>query len=431
MTRLRKDRRHPRLPVAVFTGALVAFQAIGLVGAQTAAAAVFTGGFSPKVFGGGADLNGDGAVTGRDDSQDFFRDTDIIDGKLDCDAWATANDGDAAGDGAITTDDDCTLVAYDGTSDGVTITVTAGAFGWPTGTALPTVYNATNPDSPGVAVADFAWSTILGKVDSNGDEVIDGDDCTLGLIGQTVDSGFGDPTDGADVLGTACGIAPAPDPANNGKVDLNSDAAITAADTCTNGCFFGHNVTLGLVQIEGATSAPTITSFSPTSGPVGATVTINGTNFTGATSVKFNGVTATFIVNSATKITATVPTGATTGRITVTTPGGTATSTADFTVTTPHLRSITLSLRRHLVARGVVSVEAGGPTTCVASVPVKIQRRSGGSWKTVGKTTTNDTGAYRRRIRDRAGRYRSVAPLITVGTDTCNRAVSNVVRRRR
>jgi IPT/TIG domain len=436
MTRLRRDRRHPRLAVAIFTGALVAFQAIGLVGAQTASAAVFTGGFSPKIFSGGADLNGDGVVTGRDDSQDFFGETDIIDGKLDCNAWGTAagdeNDG-TAGDLVINASDDCSLVAYDGTSDGVTITVTDGAFGWPIGTALPTVYNAANPDSPGVHAADFAWSTILGKVDSNGNEVIDDDDCTFGLIGQTVDVGLGDPTDGADILGSdpLCGFAVAPASTLDGLVDLNSDVAITSADTCTNGCFFGHNVTLGLVQVEGSTSAPTITSFSPTSGPVGATVTINGTNFTGATSVKFNGVSATFIVNSATKITATVPTGATTGRISVTTPGGTATSTSDFTVTTAHLRSITLSLRRHLVARGVVSVEAGGPTTCVASVPVKIQRRSGGSWKTVGKTTTNDTGAYRKRIRDRAGRYRSVAPLITVGTDTCNRAVSNVVRRRR
>jgi uncharacterized protein (TIGR03437 family) len=120
----------------------------------------------------------------------------------------------------------------------------------------------------------------------------------------------------------------------DGLVDLNSDEAITAADSCTNGCFFGHNVTSGLVQVEGATSYPTITSFSPMSGPVGSTVTISGTNFTGATSVKFNGVTATFIVNSNTKITAAVPTGATTGTITVTTPGGTATSTSSFTVTT-------------------------------------------------------------------------------------------------
>ena len=429
MTRLRRDRRR-RLPMVVFTAALVAFQAVGLVGAQTAAAAVFTGGFSPKIFSGAADLNGDGVVSGRDDSNDFFGDTDIIDGKLDCNAWGATENAGSAGDGSITGLDDCTLVAFDGTSDGVTITVTDGAFGWPTGTALPTVYNADNPDSPGVFQADFAWSTILGKVDSNGDELITGDDCTLGLIGETVDTGLGDPTDGPDVLGTTCGIAPAPDPANNGLVDLNSDATITSAETCTNGCFFGHNVTLGLVQIEGATSAPTITSFSPTAGPVGSSVTITGTNFTGATSVKFNGVSATFIVNSATKITATVPTGATTGPISVTTAGGTATSTSNFTVTTPQLRSITLRLRGHLVARGVVSVEAGGPTTCVAGVTVRIQRRSGGSWQTVGTTTTNDTGTYRKRIRDRAGRYRSLAPAITVGLDTCNKAVSNKVRHR-
>jgi hypothetical protein len=89
-----------------------------------------------------------------------------------------------------------------------------------------------------------------------------------------------------------------------------------------------------------------------------------------------------------------------------------------------------LSLRRHLVARGVVSVEAGGPTTCVADVAVKIQRRSGGRWRTVGKTTTNDSGAYKKRIRDRGGRYRSLAPAVTVGTDTCSKAVSNTVRRR-
>src|SRR3989454_7450604 len=38
--------------------------------------------------------------------------------------------------------------------------------------------------------------------------------------------------------------------------------------------------------------APTITSFTPTSGPVGTSVTISGTNFTGATGGRFNGVTA-------------------------------------------------------------------------------------------------------------------------------------------
>jgi hypothetical protein len=88
---------------------------------------------------------------------------------------------------------------------------------------------------------------------------------------------------------------------------------------------------------------PTLTSFTPASGPVGTSVTISGTSFTGATAVRFNGVTASFTVNSATSIQATVPAGATTGPISVTTPGGTATSTSAFTVTTgaPTITSFT------------------------------------------------------------------------------------------
>src|SRR6185436_1151919 len=70
-------------------------------------------------------------------------------------------------------------------------------------------------------------------------------------------------------------------------------------------------------------------------GPDGTAVTLNGTNFTGATSVRFNGALASFTVVSATLINTTVPAGATTGRITVTTPNGTATSATDFVVTQP------------------------------------------------------------------------------------------------
>jgi uncharacterized repeat protein (TIGR03803 family) len=78
---------------------------------------------------------------------------------------------------------------------------------------------------------------------------------------------------------------------------------------------------------------PFIQDFTPTSGPVGTPVTINGTSFTGATKVTFGGVKATtFKVVSDIEVTANVPTGAKTGKIQVTTPGGTATSATDFTV---------------------------------------------------------------------------------------------------
>jgi uncharacterized repeat protein (TIGR03803 family) len=79
---------------------------------------------------------------------------------------------------------------------------------------------------------------------------------------------------------------------------------------------------------------PSILSFSPTSGSVGTQVTITGTSFTGAKRVTFGGVRATtFSVDSDTQITATVPTGARTGKIQVSTSGGTATSATNFTVT--------------------------------------------------------------------------------------------------
>ncbi|MDQ6799760.1 MAG: hypothetical protein M3041_02880, partial [Acidobacteriota bacterium] len=78
---------------------------------------------------------------------------------------------------------------------------------------------------------------------------------------------------------------------------------------------------------------PTIASCYPAAGPVGTSISVNGSNLTGATSLRFNGTAATFVVNSITQISTTVPLGATSGPVTVTTPGGTATGPS-FTVNT-------------------------------------------------------------------------------------------------
>lgn len=78
-----------------------------------------------------------------------------------------------------------------------------------------------------------------------------------------------------------------------------------------------------------------ISGFTPTKGPVGTVVKVTGQNFTGATAVTVSGVTAKFTVVSDTEISVTVPAGcARLGKIRVTTPAGTTTSAASFTLTT-------------------------------------------------------------------------------------------------
>jgi hypothetical protein len=78
---------------------------------------------------------------------------------------------------------------------------------------------------------------------------------------------------------------------------------------------------------------PVISSFSPLSGAVGTQVAIVGQNLGQAKKVTFGGTAAVITRDSPTKIVAAVPSGAVTGPITVTTLGGTATSSNRFTVT--------------------------------------------------------------------------------------------------
>lgn len=102
-----------------------------------------------------------------------------------------------------------------------------------------------------------------------------------------------------------------------------------------------------------------ITSFDPTSGPVGATVTIYGTGFSttpASNAVKFNGTAATVTASDGGSISTSVPSGATTGRITVTIGANTATSAQDFVVTIPGAPAITSFTPTRGVAGTTVSV---------------------------------------------------------------------------
>jgi uncharacterized repeat protein (TIGR03803 family) len=96
-----------------------------------------------------------------------------------------------------------------------------------------------------------------------------------------------------------------------------------SSSNCTDGCGTVYSFSVGLKPfVETQT----------TSGPVGATVKVLGTNLTGATGVAFNGTAAVFMVTSSSLITATVPAGATSGFVTVTIPSGTLQSNVEFRV---------------------------------------------------------------------------------------------------
>ena len=124
----------------------------------------------------------------------------------------------------------------------------------------------------------------------------------------------------------------------------------------------------GVVFTALPASAATVTSFTPTCGPVGTVVTITGTGFTGADGVIFNGTNATtWAIVTDTTATATVPAGAVTGYILVSTAGSDVSSLTSFRVTSgacggtsgQHDRSVTLQLKNHLTAKGIVSVGDG------------------------------------------------------------------------
>lgn len=75
---------------------------------------------------------------------------------------------------------------------------------------------------------------------------------------------------------------------------------------------------------------PTVTGVAPSSGVTGSSITVSGTNFTGASSVNFGGMAAsTYTVNGPTSITVTVPTGSGTVDVSVTTAGGTSVANAN------------------------------------------------------------------------------------------------------
>ncbi len=127
-----------------------------------------------------------------------------------------------------------------------------------------------------------------------------------------------------------------------------SAGSIAATWTLAPASWTAQTATFKAASGAGGTS-PSITSLSPTSGLIGTSVTITGTNFgatQGTSVVKFNGTAATVTSWNATSITATVPTGATTGNVVVTVNGLAASNGVNFTVSTTQNITVTVSPKR-------------------------------------------------------------------------------------
>lgn len=96
-----------------------------------------------------------------------------------------------------------------------------------------------------------------------------------------------------------------------------------------------------------------------------------------------------------------------------------------------HSRSVTLRLRRHLVAQGAVHT-GDDHDRCSAFVRVVVQRRNGDAWRKVATTSTRGDGYYRARVPDRRGMYRVVVPRSThvdaTGEHVCIRTASRRAR---
>ena len=166
----------------------------------------------------------------------------------------------------------------------------------------------------------------------------DGARIYAGLI-QATDGDFYGTTEagGADGYGTIFKITP------TGKLKTLHSFDSTDGANPTGGLVQGTDGNLyGTTSGGGAHAGGTVFKLSvglgpfvntlPASGKVGTAIEILGTDLTGATGVTFNGAAAAFTVVSPSLITTTVPAGATTGKVQVTTPGGTLLSNVTFRV---------------------------------------------------------------------------------------------------
>ncbi len=226
-----------------------------------------------------------------------------------------------------------------------------------TGATIKYTTDGSDPKTSGTAVEGTsvyidvnttlkAYASLAGMTDSNETSGDFGIRCATPEFSPTGGSFYASvtvfittTTPGASIRYTVDGSDP--DPTNSFDYNPASGVVLTSTSTLK-----AYAYLTGMTDSQIASDTytrnylpPTITAFAPTYGVLGTVVTVFGTEFVDVSAVKFNGIDAIFNVIDAAHLTAKVPALATTGKISVTTPGGTVESAVDFRIFQP----ITLS----------------------------------------------------------------------------------------
>jgi hypothetical protein len=163
----------------------------------------------------------------------------------------------------------------------------------------------------------------------------------------------------------------------------------------------GHSSPALSAQTATVSSGPTLTGFTPTSGITGSEVTITGTGYHEASRVVFGKLEATFKIVSGTEIEATVPNGSVASTISLTTPHGSATSSAKFTPTLSitHLTPTKAAAGKTVSIAGVGFISGsrvsfdGTPATTVSFVSSKRLKATVPAGAGTGTITVTNTTA--------------------------------------
>ncbi|QIX62871.1 hypothetical protein HER32_17500 [Hymenobacter sp. BT18] len=248
------------------------------------------------------------------------------------------------------------------------------------GTFAPPALNANVP------VGNNPRGVALGDLDGDGDL----DFVSANYSGNSASVRFNDGAGRFTGTGT---ITMGTNPFGLALGDLDTDGDLDIINTNANNSYLSTLLNQG---------APTITSFTPTAGATGTTISITGTNLLGTTAITFSGtsgnvVTTGFTVASATSLTGVVvPAGAVTGPLTVTTAGGTSVaSSGSFTVVPPLLISSTspVANARAATATGPVAITFNQALTTGSTGALRVFSAQRGGLRTTASGSTTVTGA--------------------------------------